>query len=73
MPGDFGFDSLRFGFRRADGVVDANSLEKKAAGMNVFVVSEPLYDICESWAEEPDTEAWTALYPEILSWLIRPN
>jgi hypothetical protein len=41
--------------------------------MDVFVVSEPLYDICESWAEEPEPAAWTAVYPEVLSWLIRPN
>jgi hypothetical protein len=41
--------------------------------MDVFVVSEPLYDICESWAEEPEPEAWDAVYPEVLAWLIRLN
>jgi hypothetical protein len=43
------------------------------AGMDVFLVSEPLYDICESWAEEPEPDAWTAIYPEVLHWLIRLN
>ena len=41
--------------------------------MDVFVVSEPLYDICESWAEEPEPDVWTAVYPEVLRWLVRPN
>jgi hypothetical protein len=41
--------------------------------MEVFVLSEPLYDVCESWAEEPEPDAWDAVYPEALAWLIRPN
>ena len=41
--------------------------------MEVFVVSEPLYDVCESWAEEPDAQAWNAFYSQALTWLIRPN
>ncbi len=41
--------------------------------MEVFVVSEPLYDVCESWAEEPQTDAWDMIYPEALAWLIRLN
>jgi hypothetical protein len=41
--------------------------------MDVFVISEPLYDICESWAEEPDSDAWDAVYPEARAWLLRPN
>jgi len=41
--------------------------------MDVFVVSEPLYGICESWAEEPEPDAWAAIFPEIVGWLIRAN
>jgi hypothetical protein len=41
--------------------------------MDVFVLSEPLYDICESWAEEPEPDAWNAVYAEAVNWLIRPN
>jgi hypothetical protein len=37
------------------------------------LVAEPLYDICESWAEEPDTQAWDVLYPDVVAWLVRPN
>ncbi len=73
MPVDSGIDYLRFHLRAADGVVDAIHCIKKAADMDVFVVSEPLYDICESWAEEPEPDAWTAVYPEVLGWLIRSN
>ncbi len=41
--------------------------------MDIFVVTEPLYDICESWAEEPDAEAWDAAYADIAGWLVRAN
>jgi hypothetical protein len=41
--------------------------------MDVFVVSEPLYDVCESWAEEPEPVAWDVVYPDALAWLIRLN
>jgi hypothetical protein len=41
--------------------------------MQTFVVNEPLYDVCESWAEEPDPEVWDAVYPAALVWLIRAN
>jgi hypothetical protein len=46
---------------------------KESSDMEVFVVNEPLYDVCESWAEEPEPEAWAAFYFEALAWLIRPN
>jgi hypothetical protein len=41
--------------------------------MDTFVVTEPFYDVCESWAEEPETQAWDELYPIIAAWLIRSN
>lgn len=41
--------------------------------MEVFVLSEPLYDVCESWAEEPAPDAWDAECANIRDWLIRPN
>jgi hypothetical protein len=46
---------------------------RESCNMEVFVVSEPLYDICESWAEEPEPEMWDAVYPVAMAWLIRPN
>ncbi len=41
--------------------------------LDVFLVSEPFYDVCESWAEEPEPAAWDAEYPAIAAWLIRAN
>lgn len=41
--------------------------------MQTFVLNEPFYDICESWAEEPAPEVWDVVYPAALAWLIRPN
>ncbi len=41
--------------------------------MEVFVVDEPFYDVCESWAEEPSSEAWDAEYAVLRMWLLRPN
>ncbi len=38
-----------------------------------FVVSEPLYDVCESWAEEPSPEAWDLDCAALRDWLIRSN
>jgi hypothetical protein len=41
--------------------------------MDAFVVTESFYDICESWAEEPEPQVWDALYPTILAWVVRVN
>lgn len=41
--------------------------------MEVFVVSEPLYDVCESWAEEPSSDAWDEQYAQARAWLVRSN
>jgi hypothetical protein len=41
--------------------------------MDVFLLSEPFYDICESWAEEPEPAVWDAVYADARAWLIRPN
>jgi hypothetical protein len=46
---------------------------ESSCAMDVFVVSEPLYDVCESWAEEPEPVAWDVVYPDALAWLIRLN
>ncbi len=47
--------------------------DRKLANMEVFVLSEPLYDVCESWAEEPSFEAWDAVYSDVREWLVRAN
>lgn len=47
--------------------------DRKLANMEVFVLSEPLYDVCESWAEEPSFEAWDAVYSDVRDWLVRAN
>ncbi len=41
--------------------------------MDVFEITEPFYDVCESWAEEPEPHLWDALYPTIAAWVIRAN
>jgi hypothetical protein len=41
--------------------------------LDVFLVTPELYDVCESWAEEPEPAVWDVIYPQAKAWLIRSN
>ncbi len=41
--------------------------------MEVFIVTEPFYDVCESWAEEPSPQAWDDGYAEMKRWVLNLN